>query len=684
MKIDEWNKILMTWFFSPGVRERVYLRVDDAELDRINDEYVLGLSDPAQDLVDAVRDEVQGESSLRWLRRRGEDWLSRADPDEAPPWLAALALSVLVIARETEQGRFAFYHPFSTLLGLTTDLTQADYEESFYRWWLHLAQWLTGSNGNNRGLPSWQRIPTSGPRCVVGHPYTQVLLHREDFRDMDAFLLSLGHLGPGDLEITDPANAGEDLLVRLRRWATQRRRVSGRLWELLHGSHQGASDSLKYMLLDHLLDEVDTGGARILKREASLVITLDDWIELRLQFAAIAPASAELWESRTIEFDGQMIGPLEGGEPYITPIPVDSSALDCGVSVTATNDIALVYRPSDIVVLAARDWSLWCSVEDAEVGETVYLLVADRAAASIRHLLESFRLASIQGVPPGWTLYGPGALTLPKGQPIVGLPMRKSWQAVPRLVGGLEVARRTFLVGGPPGVFVPADSADITLRVDGESFDAVMSEGSVMDLRELDLGSGHHCIDVGPYRLTFELRDFGRLPELVQSVGRTALGVIVPIDRAEGQPVFAGGARLPESDYDPIVISPVGVRLIVFGPPGKAVECSATMGPWAKAAGLPQVVFEPTQSCSYPAGRRPFSPLLWIATVEGSTGTWAVTQIQRAALPAQLEAVVEPLALEIVTAIGPEPAILRGGRPEDSVSVAEEWAEYARLVIGTV
>ena len=682
MLLGEWNETLMAWFFSRRPHERVYLRVDDAELERINDERALGIHDPAQDLIDAVRHEVQGVPSLRWLRLQGDEWRSRADPDEVPPWLGLIAVSVLVVARESERGSLAFYRPLSEMLGLSSVLTQDDYEEAFYKWWVDLARWLAQSNAGKRGLPSWRRIPHTGPRCSVGHPYTQILLRRDDFRDLDAFLLSLGHLGPGDLEVMDAANAGADLLERLRRWATQRR-VSGRLWELLHGRHQDASDSLQYMLLDRLLDEVDTGGARVLKREASLIVTLDDWIERRLQFAAIAPGSADLWESRTLEVDGQMVGPLEDGEPHVTPIPVDSSALDDGVSVTVMNDISLVYRPSDLVVLAARDWSLWCSVEDAEVGETVYLLVADRAAAGVRHLLESFRPSSIQGIPIGWALYGPGALTLPSGQAIKGLPMRKSWQAVPRLVGGLEVARRTFLVGGPPGVFVPADSADMTLRVDGESLGATMGDGSILDLRELDLGSGRHLVDIGPYRLTFELRTFGRLPEVTPSVGRTTLGVIVPIDRAEGQPVFAGAVRLPESDYDPIVISPLGARLIVLGVAGQAVECSAMMGPWAEAAGLPQLVFEPTQSCSYPAGR-PLSPLLWVAAVEGPTGTWSVTQVQPILLPAEAGTVVGPLALEVVTAIGVEPVILRDGRPDDSAAVAEEWAGYARSVIGAV
>jgi hypothetical protein len=638
-------------------------------LHRINDERALGLHEGAQDLIGAVRNEVQGVPSLRWLRRQGDEWRSRADPDEVPPWLGLIAVSVLVVAREGERGSLAFYRPLSAMLGLSSVLSQNDYEETFYKWWLDLAKWLADTNAGKRGLPSWRRIPQTGPRCVVGHPYTQVLLRREDLRDVEAFLLSLGHLRPGDIEITDAANAGADLLERLRRWATQRR-VSGPLWELLHGGHQEGSDSLQYMLLDRLLDEVDIGSARVLKREASLVVTLDDWMERRLQFAAIAPPHAELWASRTIEFNGQNVGPLEDRQPHFTSIPLDTSALDDGVSVTANNDITLVYRPNDIVVLAARDWSLWCSVEDAELGETVYLLVADRATATLRRLLESFRPSpSIDGVPSGWALYGPGALTLPSGQSIVGLPMRKNWQAVPRLVGGLEVARRTYLVGGPPEVFVPADGADMALYLDGESLGPAMGDESVMELRHLHLGSGRHWVDVGPYRLMFEMRAFGRLPHVGLTVGRTMLGAIIPIDRADGQPVFAGGTRLPETEYDPIVICPLGARLVALGLPGQAVECLVMMCPWAEAAGLPQLLFEPTQHCSYPAGR-PFSPILWVAALDAVSCTWSVTKVQRSSAPGQTRTAVDPLAREVVTAIGFDPIILRDGRPDDSAAIA--------------
>ena len=75
-----------------------------------------------------------------------------------------LAVAVLVVARETERGSLRFYPPFSEALGLTTVLTQVDYEESLYMWWGDLAKWLTDANEGKRGLPSWRRIPRTGPR----------------------------------------------------------------------------------------------------------------------------------------------------------------------------------------------------------------------------------------------------------------------------------------------------------------------------------------------------------------------------------------------------------------------------------------------------------------------------------------------------------------------------------------
>ena len=681
MLIGEWNETLLTWFFSRRPLERAYLRIDDGELDRLNAEQALRLDSPADDLIAAIREEVQGAPSLRWLRRQGDEWRSRSDPDEAPPWLAVLALSVLVVARETERGSLAFYPPFSEALGLTTALTQVDYEESLYKWWVDLAKWLTDINEGKRGLPSWRRIPHPGPRCVIGHPYTQVLLRREDSRDIDTFLRSLGQVGHGDLEVTDPATAGADLLRRLRQWAAQRR-VSGRLWDILHGTRREASDSLQYMLLDRLLDEIDATGARSPEREARLAVTLDDWTDRRLRFSAIAPASVVSWEHQTLDFDGQTVGPLEEGEPYPTPIPVDAIALNDGVSVLAGSDVTLVYRPSDVVALAARDWSMWCSVDDAEAGETVYLLVADTAAIRLRRLLDSFGLASIDGVPEGWKLYGPSPLASGDNLDALGLPIRKPWQAVPRLVGGLEVARRSFLLGGPPAVIVPSGDTEMPLRLDGDPLDAALGDALTIDLTSLNLGTGHHKIDVGPYRLTFELHTFDELPIVAESVGRTRLGAFAPVDGGDGEPVFIGAARRPTAAYDPAVLAPIGARMVVLGLPGHAAECSAHMGAWAVDAGLPQLVFEPAQGSSYSGGRRPIHPIRWMAVQEHPASAWSVTQVQRTTEPGQEaeETAASSLARDVVSEIGTAPMVLRDGHPDDSVAAGQEWAEYARSV----
>lgn len=639
------------------------------------------MEDPAKDLIKAVQDELRGSPSLRWLQHKGNEWCSRADPDEAPPWLAPLAVSVLVAARESQRGSLAFYQPFSHALGLSVPITQEEYEETFFKWWLDMAKWLTDDNVGKRGLPSWRRIPQTGPRCVIGHPYTQILLRREDLQDLDAFLLSLGQLGPGDLEITDPAKAGADLLEGLRRWSVHRR-VSGRLWEILHGNNRQASDSVQYMLLDRLLDEIDMTGTRILVREAKLVITLDAWAERRLRFSVVAPASLELWATRILTIDGQAMGPLEVGEPHVTPIVVDATKLDSGISVIVNNDIALIYRSSDIVVLAERDWSsIWCSVDDAEIGETVYLLVADSAIARVRRLLANFAPAAIEGVPGGWTLYGPNTLTLPSGFDERGLPMRRQWQAVPRLVGGLEIARHSYLIGGPPDVFIPSDSIEILLRLDDIALEANVRDDSLIDLKPLRLGHGSHHVDVGPYRLNFEVQIFEQLPVVSEVFGRTMLGAFVPPDRSDNQVIFAGAICLPEGENGPVILSPIGRRVVLLGQPGLAEECSVTMASWSRAAGVPQLVFEPMQRSSYSHSLRLLYPVFWVAVLDEATCAWSVTQVEQTATLRPCGQTVMPLAREVVTSIGNLPTVLRGGKPDVSPATAHDWSTYALSVL---
>jgi hypothetical protein len=391
----------------------------------------------------------------------------------------------------------------------------------------------------------------------------------------------------------------------------------------------------------------------------------------------------ELWGTDVLAVGETTLGPLRAGEPWVTPIPVDAESLSGGVSVTTPEDVALVYHPSNVVALAAREWSIWCSVDDADPGENIYLLIADGANSRFRHLLDGFSPATIEDVPNGWGLYGPGILTLPDGLETVGLPVRRHWQAVPRLVGGLEVARRCYLVGGPPAVFVPGGDTEPVVRLDGRSIAVKPDPESLVKLASFDLGPGPHHVDVGPYRLTFELSGLERPPTTTaeEVVGRTCIGQIVPAERRGDQVTFTGAVRVPSTTYGPVILAPVRRRMVLLGRPGQAAECSATMAPWALAAGLRQFAFEPTQRSSYPHGRRPFEPVFWLAVCDGVQGTWVVVQVETSPPEAQPPQFVEPLAREVVTSAGLAATVLKDGEPDTSAVVRARWQAYARSVM---
>ncbi len=644
----------------------------------MNDVRALSLDDPSRDLIDAVQSEVRLSPSLVWLKGEGDAWCRRADPNEPPPWLGLLALSVLVAARQIERGSLAFYKPFSDALG--AHLGQEDYEATLFNWWIDLAKWLTEVNDGGRGLPSWRRIPTNGPRCIIGHPYTQILLRRADFRDIDAFLSSLGDFEEGDLEVTDLPAAGSDLMERFSRWATQRR-VSPHLWSIINGKQREAKDSLQYILLDRLLDEVEPLGAHILERQARLLVTLDDWIECRLGFSVVGPSSMESWTSTTLKVEDEIVGPLEVGVPWPVAIPVDSVALGEGLIVTTPEDVDLVYRPSEVVALAVRDWSLWCSVDDVEIGETVYLLVSDGAIEQVRRVVDALPPSkAIRNVPTGWTLFGPGPLATPTAVEELALPVRRGWQAVPRLLGGLEVARRAYLMGGPPAVFVPAGN-NLPIRFDGASMDWQPRHDSLVELAVAAPGPGQHRIDVGPYRLLFEMLPFESVPVVQEDFGRTALGDVVPIGSRHDRVVFCGAIRLPPADYVPPVLVSTGFRIVLLGDPGRAIECPVvTSAAWARAVGLLPVAFEPNQRTSYVGGERPLHPVRWVALQDRGSGAWSLVRLDLAD-ETEFVPAADGLAREVVLSIGSSPAFLTDGERDESALLNDEWRIYTRDVI---
>ncbi len=678
MELERWNETLALWFLPKRPGERVYLRSDDAEFDRLSTTLALGLKSPAEDLVNAVQDAIRRDPALRWLSHQGELWRKQSKADEFPPWLAILAVSVLVVAREAERGSLAFYEPFSTALGLPIQFTQDDYEASLYRWWVDLARWLTDINFGERGLPTWSRIPSKGPRSIIGHPYTQVMLRREDLSDLDTFLASCGALSPGDFEVTDQGAAAADLLARLTRWA-QTRKISSRLYSILFGSDRQAADSLQWMLLDRLLDEVATTRVHAHDREGRLVVSLDDWDDRQLRLSVLLPSALNSVEGKSISLGDDVIGPIFPGEPHVVPIALDGDLLTNGHVARASEGLSLVYRSADVVVLVAREWSLWHSVDDADPGEMAYLLISNQLTPSLSPSLLEAKASGITGVPTGWSLYGPMELPTDESTMGIPLPLGGEVQALPRLVGGLEIARHAYLVGGPPAIWLPSASADVALRVDGQPM-TLAAQGSLAKLSEVELGEGEHHVDLGPYRLSFELLAPEKLPTAPGSLVRTALGVVVLSDQAAGSATYAGASRTPVEDYDPVILCPLGSRVVVLGGPGFAFECTPSMAKWALFTGLPQTIFEPNRRSSYAEGERPFKPILWVAVKDSATSTWSVTQVSESSAESSAGLPASDLARSVSESVGRSPRVLRCCSPDASAEVASSWVAYVDLI----
>jgi hypothetical protein len=678
MRQEEWNETLLAWFLQGRPRERVYLRADDYELEKLNDQLRLGIDRPGDDLLDAVKAEADADASFSWLRARTEEWRKRSDANETPPFLAPLAASVLVVSRETDRGSLAFYEPFSRVLGLRSPLDSDEYYSSFFLWWLYLGQWLTDVNAGNRGLPSWKRIPEKGPRSMIGHPYTQVLLRREDLRDVDRFLASLGRLAPGDFEITDAASAGADLLDRFTRWA-QRRKVSARLWELLFGDSRRNVDSLQTMLLDRLLDEIEEPSNRPHERVAPLVITLDDWSDRQLRFAVLVTPRVGL-ETGQVMIGGELIGPLQVNEPCVVPIPVDSASLKDGLSLQIDDDFVLEFRPAEVTVLVAREWSLWCSVDDANAGEMAYVLVSERAFSRFPPSSFWTDASGIENIPKGWRLFGPLELPRHSEAASAGLPLRGEAQAVPRLVGGLEIARHAYLIGGPPGIWLPGENSSVSLRIDGQR-KSVESEASIVLLESFDLEPGSHEVDIGPYRLSFKLLAVEQIPTANGDLLRTAMGGVVPARHAISGMAFMGGLRIPSvDDYDPLISCPLGDRVVVLGDPGVAIEIVPTMAHWAVAEGLPQALFEPIRPSSYQNGRHPFRPICWVAVHNDISGVWTVTRVENPSAEPEKRPISLDFSRSVVESIGRTPSVQICDTRSES-EILSDWSAYASSLI---
>lgn len=640
-----WNERLCDWFFPCRGPRPVYLRCDEAELELMNATFELGLEDPAAALMRTV--------GLYPRPRANSLWRRDAGADTPPPWLAYLAASVLVVERETDKGSTRFYQPLAEALGVR-EVRQTDYESTFFNWWIDLSWWLVTLNEGARGLPTWSAIPESPlPRSVIGHPYTQVFLRREDRDDLDEFLSALTDLEQGEFIVDDRPAAAEELLHQLEDWVKSGASVSGRLRSIINSNRKEDRATLGFILLGRLLDAVSPPVPTAQSPTLRIVPTFDEW-NRRLHLSVVAPSwvSAE----RPLHLADLDIELDEAAQPIHLPFPPLADTLREGIIIDSGQYNLVLRRSGGAYLLAARDFSEWVSVVDPRPDEALYVLSSEDA------LEEQYRdwprAAFCEHLPEGWVLLGPSILK--------GAQRSATGIDVPRLVGGLRLDNRQYLQGGEPRLEL--QRGETVVEVDGQP----CAVAGAVELSTLGLAPGEHTLTVGPFRLSFWSIAANLLPAIDEPLCRLSNDeVALP----GNEDAVCGAAKFPRAHEIPRVhLCPPDDEVVVLGEPGQATRTRTGMASWATDAGLGRFAFDPTERSSYPDLDRPMAYPWWIAGdadpspwvmrvftgLEGNTG---VRDFQRWS--------------EVVNTIGRSPRVVAAGPPADDASeVTAEWRAY--------
>ncbi len=640
-----WNERLCDWFFPRRGPRPVYLRCDEGELELMNSTFELGLDDPTAALLRTV--------GLYPHPRPNPLWRRDAVADTPPPWLAYLAASVLVVERETDKGSIRFYQPLAEALGVR-EVGQAEYESTFFNWWNDLSWWLVAMNEGARGLPTWSAIPLSPlPRSVIGHPYTQVFLRREDRDDLDEFLSALADVNEGELIVDDRPAAAEELLRQLENWVKSGASVSGHLRSIINCKRKEDRATLGFILLGRLLDAVSPPVPTAQNPTLRIAPTFDEW-NRRLHLSVVAPSWVSV--ARPLHLEDFDIELDEAAQPIHLPIVPGAEVLHEGIVIESGAYNLVLRRSGNAYFLVARDFSEWVSVLDPGHDEAVYVL---RPIDALEEQYRDWPRAPIcEDLPEGWVLLGPNSLE--------GAQRRATGVAVPRLVGGLRLDSRQYLQGGEPRLELPR--GDTVIEVDGQPCEVTGS----FELSTLGLAPGEHSMTTGPFRLTFWSIAANLLPAISDPLCRLSNDeVALP----GNEDAVCGVAKFPRAHEVPrLHLCPPDDEVAVLGEPGQVARTRTAMAAWATDAGLGRYAFDPTERSSYPDLDRPMPYPWWIAG-DANSSPWVMRVF--AGLEGNEEVRDFQCWSEVVDAIGPSPRVVAAGPPSDDASeVTVEWQSY--------
>lgn len=658
LNLTEWNQTLLDWYFPLTGPRPVFLYASASELQRINNDRDLGLDDPAGDLARAVNlfDQYPATVSREWARQG-------AKAEGAPPFLAHLAVTVLVVDDQIDQGSTAFYEPLSRLIGHSRRLSQDEYQWSYHSWWVMFAKWLHDDLDGARGTPTWRKIPLKGPRSIIGHPYTQVVFSRQDRGILDDFIEAAVEQPTEVLAIADEPEAAAHLFREFARWARNARGISPRLFTLVTSNRTSDHESLGFLLLDRIADAKQRPDQASNALAALTVVpTIDEW-DRRLHLSVISPAGASPGSPVVVRAEGLPQLELdEAGAPRHLSLEVTADRLAERWSLPASlTGRDLAFRPTDAFVLVRRDWDEWVAVKDPMPEEDVYVLAPAHLRETLKGRYDRLDERQFRDVPDGWVVMGPARQ---RGRSRVETPL-----AAPRFRGGLalRVTGHTYLTGGAPILCLPSQLPTFTI----DNNEVTASDG-LFDLNSLELTAGEHVVTCGPFTDRLWLIDAREIPKVEPIVGLTAATTLVQVTDPTRRLVSGLGPIPREHLVQELYECPLSDTMTLLGSPLRAAPVNVHMSQWAHDLAFAHNVFEPKLHSSY-GNRRPLKQPWWIVG-DIHTKPWVALMPWHGEADHGEEPDAE-LWKAVVGAVGPSPQLVLNGTQTEE-SVLDCWRDY--------
>lgn len=511
---EAWNAALVREYLSTGNAGRLaYLPIDEDELKALAEAEALCPPEEAmRHFVLAVRAELdtRGGSFSRFSAMTG--W--RKVRDE-PPYLAALALTVLAASRMEGDAVIASHNYYAQLNRLLAreghsggppgfDLLRAQWED--------LSAWLDEDCGGERGKSTIRQV---GRLTHVGFPLSQALIRACDRRRLPDFFRAAG-LEPG-LEIDQ-----RRLFLLLRAWAAQ---PSCGMTNRARSTIAQATDVDRDEIAETVARELRAWDGELRdergRRRGTMHLRL---IPRRrrtiLQLVARRPKGfpAGPWHT---DPGGTLVDlqPHATSDDWYAPLSVAVTAKVLGGGLRLVrDDLALGLDPVDAIPCRQATTELnggYITSPQAVMWEPLYAIVRSSLAPRLRDFLARWTEGDasgspVPGIPDGWHITKQFRFTAaPEAVPAEFRRFAPRVLAATSLSGGLPLSRGVYLTGGEPDAHIAIDEKlETTIVLDGEP-QAVSGGAITLRLSTLGLAPGAHSLAADVTRSFSTVDTFG-------------------------------------------------------------------------------------------------------------------------------------------------------------------------------